>query len=105
MKPFVIGIAGGTGSGKTTVARRLYESLHLDSAVFLDQDSYYKELAHLTAGGAQAVNFDHPDSLDNALLARAPRAAGGRRGDREAHLRLRGPHARAPRACAWSRGR
>src|SRR5690606_39304857 len=38
MKPFVIGIAGGTGSGKTTVARRLYESLHLDSAVFLDQD-------------------------------------------------------------------
>ena len=68
MKPFVIGIAGGTGSGKTTVARRIYESLHLDSAVFLDQDSYYKDLGHLSLEERRRVNFDHPDSLDDDLL-------------------------------------
>jgi uridine kinase len=69
MKPFVIGIAGGTGSGKTTVARRIYESLHLDSAVFLDQDSYYRELSHLPLEERKLVNFDHPDSVDSDLLA------------------------------------
>ncbi|CAN5898515.1 uridine kinase [soil metagenome] len=68
MKPFMIGIAGGTGSGKTTVARRIYESLHLDSAVFLDQDSYYRELDHLPLEERRTINFDHPDSLDNDLL-------------------------------------
>ena len=68
MKPFLIGIAGGTGSGKTTVARRIYQSLHLDSAVFLDYDSYYKELGHLSLEERQRINFDHPDSLDTALL-------------------------------------
>ena len=69
MKPFVIGIAGGTGSGKTTVARRIYESLHLDAAVFLDQDSYYREMGHLPLEERKKLNFDHPDSLDNDLLA------------------------------------
>jgi uridine kinase len=68
MQPFVIGIAGGTGSGKTTVARRLFESLHLDSSAFLDQDSYYKELGHLSLEERKRINFDHPDSLDNDLL-------------------------------------
>ncbi|MBB4634889.1 uridine kinase [Longimicrobium terrae] len=68
MKPFLIGIAGGTGSGKTTVARRIYDSLHLDAAVFLDHDSYYKDLLHLSLEERAGVNFDHPDSLDNELL-------------------------------------
>jgi uridine kinase len=68
MKPFLIGIAGGTGSGKTTVARRIYQSLHLDSAVFLDYDAYYKELGHLSLEERQKINFDHPDSLDNELF-------------------------------------
>ena len=68
MKPFLIGIAGGTGSGKTTVARRIYDSLHLDSAVFLDHDSYYKDLLHLSLEERAGVNFDHPNSLDNDLL-------------------------------------
>ncbi len=68
MKPFLIGIAGGTGSGKTTVARRIYESLHLDSAAFLDHDSYYRELGHLTLEERRQINFDHPDSLDDDLL-------------------------------------
>jgi uridine kinase len=74
MKPFVIGIAGGTGSGKSTVARRLYESLHLDSAVFLDHDSYYRDLEHLSLEERKKVNFDHPDSLDNELLVAHLRA-------------------------------
>jgi uridine kinase len=68
MKPFLIGVAGGTGSGKTTVARRLYESLHLDSAVFLDHDAYYCDLGHLPLEERKLVNFDHPDSLDDDLL-------------------------------------
>ena len=68
MKPFLIGIAGGTGSGKTTVARRIYESLHLDAAVFIDHDAYYRELGHLPLEERQRMNFDHPDSLDNDLL-------------------------------------
>jgi uridine kinase len=67
-KPFLIGIAGGTGSGKTTVARRIYESLHLDSAVFIDHDAYYRELGHLPMEERERMNFDHPDSLDNELL-------------------------------------
>ena len=68
MKPFLIGIAGGTGSGKTTVARRIYQSLHLDSAAFIDYDSYYKELGYLSIEERQRINFDHPDSLDTPLL-------------------------------------
>lgn len=68
MKPFLIGIAGGTGSGKTTVARRIYDSLHLDAAVFIDHDAYYRDLGHLSLEERTAVNFDHPNSLDNALL-------------------------------------
>jgi uridine kinase len=67
-KPYLIGIAGGTGSGKTTVARRIYESLHLDSAVFIDHDAYYRELGHLPLEERERMNFDHPDSLDNDLL-------------------------------------
>ena len=74
MKPFLIGIAGGTGSGKTTVARRIYESLHLDAAVFIDQDAYYRELGHLPLEERQRMNFDHPDSLDNDLLLEHLRA-------------------------------
>jgi uridine kinase len=68
MKPFLIGIAGGTGSGKTTVARRIFHSLHLDAAAFLDYDSYYKELGHLSLEERSRINFDHPDSLDNDLF-------------------------------------
>lgn len=68
MKPFLIGIAGGTGSGKTTVARRIYDSLHLDSAVFIDHDSYYRDLSHLSLEERSGVNFDHPNSLNNDLL-------------------------------------
>lgn len=68
MKPFLIGIAGGSGSGKTTVARRIYESLHLDAAVFLDYDAYYRDRSDLSLEERRGVNYDHPDSLDNDLF-------------------------------------
>lgn len=69
VQPIIIGIAGGTGSGKTTVARNIIRALPAQSAVHVDHDSYYKDLGHLGGQERAAVNFDHPDSLDNTLLA------------------------------------
>jgi uridine kinase len=68
MKPFLIGIAGGSGSGKSTVARRIRDSLRQGSVVFLDHDAYYKDLEHVPEPVRVQVNFDHPDSLDNDLF-------------------------------------
>jgi uridine kinase len=65
--PLIIGVVGGSGSGKTTVARAILNAAGV-TAVLLDQDSYYKDLAHLTLDQRREVNFDHPDSLDNELL-------------------------------------
>ena len=64
----IIGICGGTGSGKTTVAHRILESVSACEVVFLQQDSYYRNLADLALDFREAVNFDHPDSIDNDLL-------------------------------------
>ena len=64
----VIGIAGGTGSGKTTIARKIVEALPEGTAVLMDHDSYYRDLSHLPMEERVKVNFDHPDSLDNDLL-------------------------------------
>ena len=62
-----VGIAGGTGSGKTTIVRAIYEALE-DEAALLDQDSYYRDLAHLPPAERRQVNFDHPDAFDNELM-------------------------------------
>ena len=67
-RPFIIGVVGGSGSGKTTVARAIVESAGVPAA-FIDQDAYYADLSHLTLDQRRAVNFDHPDALDNDLLA------------------------------------
>ncbi len=64
----VIGICGGTGSGKTTVANRLLESVKAGDVVYLQQDSYYRNLNDLPLDFRRAVNFDHPDAVDNDLL-------------------------------------
>lgn len=64
----VIGIAGGSGSGKTTLAKAIYESIGEDNITFISHDSYYKDLSHLTIEQRAQQNFDHPDSLDTALL-------------------------------------
>lgn len=67
MRPLVIGVVGGSGSGKTTVARAILDASGVEAA-FLDQDAYYRVLDHLTLDERRQVNFDHPDALDNDLL-------------------------------------
>jgi len=64
----IIGIAGGTGSGKTTVARSVIERLGQDNVTFISQDNYYKDHGHLTAEERRAINYDHPLVFDNDLL-------------------------------------
>jgi uridine kinase len=64
----VVGIAGGTASGKTTVARKIHEALSPSRVVLIDQDSYYKDLKHLSLDERREVNFDHPDAFDTELL-------------------------------------
>src|SRR6185437_367606 len=66
--PLVLGIAGGTASGKTTVARKLVERLRARPVAFIDQDSYYKDLSDLSMEERREVNFDHPDAFDTELL-------------------------------------
>jgi uridine kinase len=70
VQPLTIGIAGGTASGKTTVARRLVERLGTHPVALLDQDSYYRDLADLPLEERARFNFDHPDAFDTALLVR-----------------------------------
>ena len=65
---FIIGIAGGTGSGKTTVVRKVIESLPKDEVAIIPQDSYYKDNRHLPLEERQEINFDHPRSLEFKLL-------------------------------------
>jgi uridine kinase len=64
----IIGISGGTGSGKTTVANRILESVSASEVVFLQQDSYYRNINDLPLDYRNIANFDHPDALDNDLL-------------------------------------
>ena len=70
----IIGICGGTGSGKTTVANRILESVSKDEVIFLQQDSYYRNLDQLPLAIRSIVNFDHPDAIDNDLLVEHLRA-------------------------------
>ncbi|HUE82559.1 MAG TPA: uridine kinase [Pyrinomonadaceae bacterium] len=64
----LIGISGGTGSGKTTVANRILESVSASEVVFIQQDSYYRNVEDLPLDYRQVANFDHPDAIDNELL-------------------------------------
>lgn len=66
--PVTIGIAGGTGSGKTTVSKAIIEQVGADKIAYIAHDSYYKELRHLPVNQRKAINFDHPDSLDTDLM-------------------------------------
>ena len=67
-RPLIIGLVGGSGSGKTTVARAILDALGGVDAAFIDQDAYYKDLHTLSLEERAKVNFDHPESLDNDLL-------------------------------------
>jgi uridine kinase len=64
----IIGIAGGTGSGKTTVVRKIVESIPEGEVSILSQDSYYKDNSHLPLEERMEINFDHPNSLEFDLL-------------------------------------
>lgn len=67
----VIGIAGGSGSGKSTVVREIVKRVpSTEKVVIIPQDSYYKDQSHLSMDERQALNFDHPDSIDFELLNR-----------------------------------
>lgn len=75
----VIGICGGTGSGKTTVANRLLEATGARDVVFLQQDSYYRNLTDMPLDFRNRANFDHPEAIDGDLLVEHLRAL--RRGE------------------------
>jgi uridine kinase len=68
MDPVVIGVAGGTGSGKTTVAREILRRAGTEQISLIQHDAYYKDLGDLPLSQRAIQNFDHPDALDNALL-------------------------------------
>jgi uridine kinase len=70
VRPVVVGIAGGTGSGKTTVARAIYDRVGKDKIEWVSHDSYYRNFEGLQPEEKHHINFDHPDSLETELLAR-----------------------------------
>lgn len=67
-QPLILGIAGGTGSGKTTVARSLIELVGPEHIAYLEHDNYYRDLSHLSLEERAQVNFDHPDAFDTPLM-------------------------------------
>src|ERR1700752_2997606 len=67
-QPIVIGVAGGSGSGKTTVVRQIVESLGPEQVIVLEHDRYYRPRDDLRLEERAALNYDHPDSLDTDLL-------------------------------------
>jgi uridine kinase len=64
----IIGICGGTGSGKTTIARKIVEAVGAPNVVLVEQDSYYRNLADMPLDERHQANFDHPDSIDSDML-------------------------------------
>ena len=73
-KPFVIGVAGGSGSGKSTVTREVLASIGPDMAAVVMQDDYYLDQTHMTPEDRRKTNYDHPDAFDWPLMAQHVRA-------------------------------
>lgn len=69
-RPLILGIAGGSGSGKSTVVKRMVQALGDDVVSVIHHDWYYRDLAHIPYEERTRVNFDHPDSLETELLTR-----------------------------------
>ena len=67
-KPIVIGIAGGTGSGKTSIANKIMKTFKDKSVLLIQQDSYYRDQSHITFEERLKTNYDHPRAFDNDLL-------------------------------------
>jgi uridine kinase len=68
--PLIIGIGGGSGSGKTTIAESILEAIGEDRVALIQHDAYYRDLTHLPLDERAKVNYDHPDSLETDLLVR-----------------------------------
>jgi len=68
-RPLIVGVAGGSGSGKTTVVRRLVQELAPEPVTVLHHDAYYRDRSRLSPADRAAVNFDHPDALETTRLA------------------------------------
>ncbi len=68
--PLVIAIAGGTGSGKTTVSKKVLERVGIERVTYLQHDSYYKDLSDLPPLQRASINFDHPSSLETELMVK-----------------------------------
>jgi uridine kinase len=68
--PIIIGVAGGSGSGKTTVVRQIVRHLGRSQVTVVHHDSYYRDASHLTEEQRAQINYDHPDSLETPLLVR-----------------------------------
>lgn len=96
-QPLVIGIAGGSGSGKTTVATNLRDGLPAERCVLIEHDWYYLDRSHLSPEDRAAINYDHPKALESSLLAhhleelRAGRSVEVPDYDFVNHARRRGP--------------
>ncbi len=67
-EPIIIGVAGGSGSGKTTVSHAILDRVGRERIAYIQHDSYYRDLSHLSYEERTRVNYDHPDSLENDLL-------------------------------------
>jgi uridine kinase len=78
LKPLIIGIAGGSGSGKSTVARNVADLLTTSSVAFIDMDAYYQNFSSLSLDERRKLNWDHPDAFDYDLLCAHLQALGRR---------------------------
>ncbi|MFN4200946.1 MAG: uridine kinase [Fervidobacterium gondwanense] len=67
---YIILVGGGTGSGKTTVAKRIMESIGSDKCVMLPMDNYYKDMSHLPLEERKKYNYDHPDMIEHTLIVK-----------------------------------
>jgi uridine kinase len=99
MKPLIIGIAGGSGSGKSTVARNVAQAIAAESVAFIDMDAYYNNYAHLPMEERRAINWDHPASFDwELLVAQLAQLSSGTSIDKRCTTTSRTPAPTAP----WS---
>jgi uridine kinase len=67
-RPIIVGVAGGTGSGKTTIVREMLKGIDPDNVLLIQHDSYYKDRSHLPSEERANINYDHPDALETSLL-------------------------------------
>ena len=67
-RPIIVGVAGGTGSGKTTIVREMLKGIDPDNVLLIQHDSYYRDRSHLPNEERANVNYDHPDALETSLL-------------------------------------